>query len=461
MAIQSNAQARDTAKRFSKHWKVALLTILVGLTAQPSQAISPRDLASSSSGKLTANPASIGGMSNGVVQNSFSLCRPLTSLTTQSGTESGTRRDYAVGGSRCYPITGEDFSSNQGALGYHYVDTDPVFAAFSSLYNGSTYAAMETNYQTAGIADILYENRDYSADSLELGYGFKNFGIALSWRSEAEWFSKGEFVNSSGIGGITYTSGESVGDNFGEWSEESVMGIGVGTYLTTSLGSLQIGYRVNTHTYAHDYYLDGNPDNAEGIQGSAEATSYDVGFLMPNFFQYFSISYSYRMFPNAESAPPKMKFEGSDHIDSIEFTPREYGGLGLGLNFRIQNVNLGFNLESAGSASDDDYGSSTQAYRVDFPSVGLYYGTRSTSYSLVQIQENTAEIGYGFIRVGLKEYVLLARSGTSDAFSEVGKIQYPTLSLDVYFGPNGIQSRPYSRTCNNSDPTTCVGYVKD
>ena len=266
-------------------------------------------------------------------------------------------------------------------------------------------------------------------------------------------------VTGSGIGGFEYLSlgsisipfynlngnfyevqsvaeGSPYKDEILEWREESVVGLGLGFYFRrTPLGPIQLGYRVNEHKYKHEYYFK-NYSNY-GIKGEAHAESTDIGVLLPEFFDIFSLAYSSRSFAKKSV----MQFDGGI-LSKLMFQPKGYTDFGFGVNSDLGDLGLSLNFERGLSADDKDYGSLLYALRLSLSSYDLHYGEKTTSYSLFQTKESTIEILIPYVRFGYVQYELLTRKNLGGTLTSSGTIGYPTISLTVYFGSKGMFQSP-------------------
>ena len=225
-------------------------------------------------------------------------------------------------------------------------------------------------------------------------------------------------------------------DEILEWREESVVGLGIGFYFDrTPLGPIQVGYRANEHKYKHEYYF--KSYSGYGIKGESSANSTDIGVLLPEFFKIFSLAYSSRSFP--EKAV--MKFDGGA-LSELTFQPKGYTDLGFGINLDLGDYDLDLNLENGLSADDPDYGSLLYAFRLSLSDYDVYYGEKTSAYTLFEIKESTFEVLVPYVRFGYKQYELLTRKNVGGPLTSAGTIGYPTLSLTVYFGSKGMFQSP-------------------
>ena len=398
--------------------------------------------------RLTANPASLGGIDEGIFQSQLSPCRPFISLENSlTGGFSDQEKGWKLGGNKflelgsCIPIRGQ-FESNKGRINFNYEEdgnNDVEYAAWSSI--GGSLADYQSNKNSEkGQTLIRYGKQDFITDSVQIGYGWENFGLGLRVQSNAEWQLEGTFFPE-----VTSLIGDRRQGEIFEWREENIVGLGFGVFFGLDLlGPVQLGYRANKHYYRHEYHFSENGrivDDA-GIEGEGVSTSFESGILLPKFFKYFSLAASNYYFPSRPDGPEnQMNFSGGT-ISSITFDPNSYTVLGLGMDFGSIRGGFGFNLEDSVGTGAEDFSKSIRTARLRMPITDLHYGEKTTSYAAIKIKESTLEASIPYVQIGYKQYEMFVRQSLGEDFQSVGKVAYPTVTLTAYFGPRGMFEPP-------------------
>jgi hypothetical protein len=321
-------------------------------------------------------------------------------------------------------------SENQGICGTN-ADGYPLLTTFPIVLNETAHLPGSSPYGS-GYSYLGYYDNASSWSGPGIGE------IHYITNSEGENLIQIPFYN---LDGNFYeiqsaADGSPHKDEILEWREESVVGLGIGFYFDrTPLGPIQVGYRANEHKYKHEYYF--KSYSGYGIKGESSANSTDIGVLLPEFFKIFSLAYSSRSFP--EKAV--MKFDGGA-VSELTFQPKGYTDLGFGINLDLGDHDLDLNLENGLSADDPDYGSLLYAFRLSLSDYDVYYGEKTSAYTLFEIKESTFEVLVPYVRFGYKQYELLTRKNVGGPLTSAGTIGYPTLSLTVYFGSKGMFQSP-------------------
>ena len=321
-------------------------------------------------------------------------------------------------------------SENQGICGTN-ADGYPLLTTFPIVLNETAHLPGSSPYGS-GYSYLGYYDNASSWSGPGIGE------IHYITNSEGENLIQIPFYN---LDGNFYeiqsaADGSPHKDEILEWREESVVGLGIGFYFDrTPLGPIQVGYRANEHKYKHEYYF--KSYSGYGIKGESSANSTDIGVLLPEFFKIFSLAYSSRSFP--EKAV--MKFDGGA-VSELIFQPKGYTDLGFGINLDLGDHDLDLNLENGLSADDPDYGSLLYAFRLSLSDYDVYYGEKTSAYTLFEIKESTFEVLVPYVRFGYKQYKLLTRKNVGGPVTSAGTIGYPTLSLTVYFGSKGMFQSP-------------------
>lgn len=431
-------------------FKIVLILLL--LIPSPSLlAISQADLISNTDHtRLTVNPASLGGINEGIFQSQLSPCRPLVSLENGlTGGFSDQEKELKLeGGAKflefgsCLPIRG-DFESNKGRINFNYEadeENDVEYAAWSST--GQSLGDYQSNKGSEnGQTLIRYGKQDFITDSLQIAYGWRHFGLGLRAQTIAEWQLGGTFFPE-----VTSIIGDMMQGRISEWREENIVGLGIGAFFGLGLlGPVQIGYRANKHYYRHEYHFTENGRIVDylGIQGKGIATSLESGILLPKVFKIFSLAASNYNFPPRPTDAPenKMNFTGGT-VTSIRFKPDSYTILGTGMNLDTAWGGVGFNLEDSFETGGEDFSKSIRSVRVSIPVAELHYGEQKTSYTETKIREATVEISVPYISIGYKQYEIFVKQNTGGDWQTAGKVAYPMITLVAYFGPSGIFTPP-------------------
>lgn len=424
--------------KFTTKYLVFIISLIYPVTIS---AVSLTELISNKDhNRLTTNPASIGGIKDGVFQSTISPCRPFKSLENQfSEGYSDEEKERKLEGSRgtfefgrCIPVSG-NFESNKGRINLNYEvegNESVEYGAWSSTQGTLSDFLSNTNSTGGGVL-IQYENQDFVTDSLRIGYGWENFGLELNFEANAEWQRGGSFFPN-----ITNISGNSNPNEISEWREENVAGIGIGTFFGIDfIGPVQVGYRINRHDYRHEYYF--SESTGAGIKGEGSTNSEELGILLPDVFNYFSLSSTYYYFKPEQN----MNFTGGS-VASIKFSQVNYLVTGLGLNLDTSALGFGFNIENAIEQGSGSFASSIRAGRLSFYGTDFYYGEKMTSYTAVKIKESTAEISIPYVQFGVKQYEIYVKKNLGIDYQSLGKVSYPTITLTAYFGPRGMFETP-------------------